>query len=239
MLQGGTLVRHRVRGLQGGRRHRTVGRRRRRLPARARSIGPSGSLRAVAAFLLVAAVPLTDEIGFVACAAFLAWHLYRVKRQTTALRAPDAPGPRPGSVWTPSAFWSPASCARRVPGPEFTLAWQHSVEKVRWEERYRVDGRPPAARRGTGRRFGRRHGAAARTPCGNGVDGRGTRGARSRSCVSPIPTFAPRLPAVLEGRVPRSRRALVGPIGPRARSSSFGRARSRGRAEHRDQAAPL
>lgn len=27
-----------------------------------------------------------------------------------------------------------------IPGPEFTLAWQHSVEKVLWEERYRVDG---------------------------------------------------------------------------------------------------
>ncbi len=27
-----------------------------------------------------------------------------------------------------------------VPGPEFTLSWQHSVEKVRWEERYRISG---------------------------------------------------------------------------------------------------
>ena len=27
-----------------------------------------------------------------------------------------------------------------LPEPEFTLEWQHSVEKVRWEERYRVDG---------------------------------------------------------------------------------------------------
>ena len=26
-----------------------------------------------------------------------------------------------------------------LPGPEFTLAWQHSVEKVQWEERYRVE----------------------------------------------------------------------------------------------------
>jgi hypothetical protein len=24
--------------------------------------------------------------------------------------------------------------------PEFTLAWNHSVQKTRWEERYRVDG---------------------------------------------------------------------------------------------------
>jgi len=25
-------------------------------------------------------------------------------------------------------------------GPEFTLAWEHSVAKTRWEERYRLDG---------------------------------------------------------------------------------------------------
>ena len=27
-----------------------------------------------------------------------------------------------------------------LPGPEFTLAWTHSVEKMRWEETYRIDG---------------------------------------------------------------------------------------------------
>ena len=26
-----------------------------------------------------------------------------------------------------------------LPAPEFTLAWEHSVEKTRWEERYRID----------------------------------------------------------------------------------------------------
>ena len=26
-----------------------------------------------------------------------------------------------------------------IPGPEFTLAWEHSVQKTRWEERYVVD----------------------------------------------------------------------------------------------------
>ena len=35
---------------------------------------------AAAAFLLVAAVPLTDEIGFVLAAAFLAWHAWRSRR---------------------------------------------------------------------------------------------------------------------------------------------------------------
>jgi len=27
-----------------------------------------------------------------------------------------------------------------LPGPEFTLAWTHSVEKTSWQETYRVDG---------------------------------------------------------------------------------------------------
>ena len=26
-----------------------------------------------------------------------------------------------------------------VPAPEFTVAWTHSVQKTRWEERYRID----------------------------------------------------------------------------------------------------
>jgi len=34
---------------------------------------------AVAAFLLVAAVPLTDELGFAACVAFVVWHLLRTR----------------------------------------------------------------------------------------------------------------------------------------------------------------
>ncbi|MFH0784237.1 MAG: DUF1850 domain-containing protein [Pseudomonadota bacterium] len=27
-----------------------------------------------------------------------------------------------------------------IPTPEFTIAWDHSVEKIRWEEDYRVEG---------------------------------------------------------------------------------------------------
>jgi hypothetical protein len=27
-----------------------------------------------------------------------------------------------------------------LPSSEFTLAWEHSVEKTRWQERYRIDG---------------------------------------------------------------------------------------------------
>jgi len=30
--------------------------------------------------MLVAAMPLTDEIGFAACAAFIGWHLLRTRR---------------------------------------------------------------------------------------------------------------------------------------------------------------
>ena len=28
-----------------------------------------------------------------------------------------------------------------LPTSEFTIEWRHSVEKTRWEERYRIDGR--------------------------------------------------------------------------------------------------
>jgi hypothetical protein len=27
-----------------------------------------------------------------------------------------------------------------LPAPDFTLAWTHSIEKTRWQERYRVEG---------------------------------------------------------------------------------------------------
>ena len=47
-------------------------------------LGPLNALERVAAFaaaaLLVAAVPLTDELGFAACALFLAWHWLRTRR---------------------------------------------------------------------------------------------------------------------------------------------------------------
>ncbi len=39
---------------------------------------------AAAAFMLVAALPLTDEIGFVACAAFIGWHLLHSRRLLSA-----------------------------------------------------------------------------------------------------------------------------------------------------------
>jgi TRAP transporter 4TM/12TM fusion protein len=39
---------------------------------------------ALAAFLLVAAVPLTDELGFAACVGFVAWHLLRSRRPKLA-----------------------------------------------------------------------------------------------------------------------------------------------------------
>ncbi|OMG56869.1 C4-dicarboxylate ABC transporter [Azonexus hydrophilus] len=39
---------------------------------------------AAAAFMLVAALPLTDEIGFAACASFIGWHLLRSRRLLAA-----------------------------------------------------------------------------------------------------------------------------------------------------------
>jgi TRAP transporter 4TM/12TM fusion protein len=41
---------------------------------------PERIFAAAAAFLLVVAIPLTDEIGFGACAAFVLWHLYRTRK---------------------------------------------------------------------------------------------------------------------------------------------------------------
>ncbi|KAB2845132.1 MAG: TRAP transporter large permease subunit, partial [Burkholderiales bacterium] len=43
---------------------------------------PERFFAAAAAFLLVAAVPLTDEIGFALAAVFLAWHVWRCRRAT-------------------------------------------------------------------------------------------------------------------------------------------------------------
>lgn len=39
----------------------------------------------------------------------------------------------------------PGDAAVFVPAEHFTLAWTHSIEKVRWEEDYRVRQQPPAA----------------------------------------------------------------------------------------------
>jgi TRAP-type uncharacterized transport system fused permease subunit len=47
---------------------------------------------ATAAFMLVAAIPLTDEIGFGMCVAFAAWHLMRVRRRPADAGAVPPPG---------------------------------------------------------------------------------------------------------------------------------------------------
>jgi hypothetical protein len=39
---------------------------------------------AAAAFMLVAAIPLTDEIGFVMSAVFVLWHVIRSRRLAAA-----------------------------------------------------------------------------------------------------------------------------------------------------------
>jgi hypothetical protein len=41
----------------------------------------------VAAALLVAAVPLTDELGFIGSALFIAWHLLRTRNAARRLPA--------------------------------------------------------------------------------------------------------------------------------------------------------
>jgi TRAP transporter 4TM/12TM fusion protein len=47
---------------------------------------------AAAAFMLIAAVPLTDEIGFAMSAVFLAWHFWRSRRIASADNAPAQAG---------------------------------------------------------------------------------------------------------------------------------------------------
>ncbi len=45
---------------------------------------------AAAAFMLVAAIPLTDEIGFGMSAAFVVWHLLRVRRAGRRVAGADS-----------------------------------------------------------------------------------------------------------------------------------------------------
>jgi TRAP transporter 4TM/12TM fusion protein len=49
------------------------------------------AVAAAGAFMLVAALPVTDELGFAICAAFIAWHLFAVRRSAAA--TPAAPSP--------------------------------------------------------------------------------------------------------------------------------------------------
>ena len=48
---------------------------------------PERIIAFASASLLVAAVPMTDEAGFVASGLFIAWHWVRTKRKATVARA--------------------------------------------------------------------------------------------------------------------------------------------------------
>ena len=84
-------------------------------------------LAAIAALLLVAAVPLTDEVGFALGAALIAWNWWQ-SRRTAARRRLMPLCIAAGGLVTALAL------------DTFTLAWTHSIEKIRWEEDYRVEG---------------------------------------------------------------------------------------------------
>ncbi|WP_102960561.1 TRAP transporter permease [Mangrovicella endophytica] len=66
-------------------------------------------LAAAAAFTLIAAVPLTDEIGFILSVVVIAWHVVRVRRQSAGQAAALAGSPartvhdEPATVSAPSA----------------------------------------------------------------------------------------------------------------------------------------
>ncbi len=80
MLQGGHLVRRRLRAVQGADRDRAVGRRRRSASCAAPLGWPERIACGAGALLLVVAVPLTDEMGFAVGVLFLAFHFVKARR---------------------------------------------------------------------------------------------------------------------------------------------------------------
>ena len=116
-------------------------------------LGPLNALERVVAFaaaaLLVAALPLTDELGFAACGAFVLWHWLRVRRARIArAREHRLPVRR--------------RRARRIAGRSGVhrrldaLGREDALGRVLHRR-----GTVARARRGLDRRFRRRHGAAA------------------------------------------------------------------------------
>ena len=106
----------------------------------------------VAAALLVAALPLTDEIGFALGAAVIAWNVWRSRA-----------APLPAADLMPLCV-AAGGLVMTLALESFTLAWTHSIEKIRWEEDWRIDGGRLVLDRGAGARQRRRHGAAGGQP---------------------------------------------------------------------------
>jgi TRAP-type uncharacterized transport system fused permease subunit len=91
MLQGDwTAGRRRLHRVQGGAVDRPLGCRRDRLPLRAAQMAER-IFAAAAAFMLVAAIPLTDEIGFaMSVVLFGLWHLVRSRRADRRAASADS-----------------------------------------------------------------------------------------------------------------------------------------------------
>jgi hypothetical protein len=100
--------------------------------------------------MLVAAIPLTDEIGFAMSVVFVVWHLVR---SVAAPRHEPVPGGRRDQL------------PPRSPSIAFTLSWIHSIEKSTLGGRLAHRRQQTGDRRSAHSRHGRRHGAARRQPC--------------------------------------------------------------------------
>ena len=86
---------------------------------------PMRALAMVAAFTLIAALPLTDEVGFALVGG--------LRRAPVAAVAPPVSG-----------CLMVGATAIVLAGQGFSLCWEHSVEKVEWRETLAGHGRRPA-----------------------------------------------------------------------------------------------
>ncbi len=90
----------------------------------------------VAAAFLVAALPMTDEIGLGLGVALAVWH-YPANAGTPTRAGRNA---EHGRMTALALCIVVGTALHIVPAHSFTLRWQHTVEKVVWEEDYIVAG---------------------------------------------------------------------------------------------------
>ena len=124
---------------------------------------------------LVVALPLTDEVGFALARPVRRLALWRARAARGLGRLSMPLAPRLGRRTSPALRGG------------FTLAWTHSIEKIRWEEDYACRRRPARARRGADQGQRRRHGARVPTPCSRAAGTGLTRASPSPSSTSHAP----------------------------------------------------
>ncbi len=154
---------------QGGDCRRPLGRRRDRLPARTAQL--AGAHRRLRRGIAARRRAAADRRG-------------GIRRQRAVRRLALASLAQEDAALTPISICILVAGVVRatLPGQEFTLAWDHSVQKTRWEERYRVDDGRPDAGGGARAGFRRRDGAARPRPRCATAGGRGSPSRASPSC---------------------------------------------------------